>query len=191
MKDEIDRDILKTKANKWNASVGIEGHDNTKSDRQQLFEIKTGLADERATHKTRDQPTYSGTDTRDAYHTGWEVSNQTVHHRDAARTLQATRGPIMAKTMHTAERILIGSENQYTNPEALSGAISEGMRTHKDNTREERERLTKEVAHELPRASEQVINATVLRRMYEADLRANDLSDPELTLKPDCKKTLK
>lgn len=54
MKDEIDRDILKTKANKWNASVGIEGHDNTKSDRQQLFEIKTGLADERATHKTRD-----------------------------------------------------------------------------------------------------------------------------------------
>ena len=48
-----------------------------------------------------------------------------------------------------------------------------------------------EVMHELPRASEQVINATVLRRMYEADLRANDLSDPELTLKPDCKKTLK
>lgn len=156
-----------------------------------MFEIKTGLADEKATHITKDQMTYAGTDTRDAYHTGWEVSNQTVHHRDAARTLQATRGPIMAKTMHTAERILVGSEKQYTNPESLSGAISEGMRTHKDNTKEERERLTKEVAHELPRASQQVIDATVLRRMYEADLRANDLSDPELTLKPDCKKTLK
>ena len=54
VKDEIDRDILKTKANKWNTSVGIVGHDNTKSDRQQLFEIKTGLADERATHITKD-----------------------------------------------------------------------------------------------------------------------------------------
>lgn len=31
----------------------------------------------------------------------------------------------------------------------------------------------------------------MLRRMYEAELRANDLSDPELTLKPNCKRTLK
>lgn len=54
VKDEIDRDILKTKAPKWNASVGIVGHDNTKSDRQTMFEIKTGLADEKATHRTKD-----------------------------------------------------------------------------------------------------------------------------------------
>ena len=45
--------------------------------------------------------------------------------------------------------------------------------------------------HELPRASEEVINATVLRRLYENEQSKNDLADPELTGKPDCKKTLK
>jgi len=75
IKDTIDRDILVTKAPQWNTSVGIVGHDNEKSERNKLFDIKTGLADEKATHKTKDQPTYAGTETRDAYHTGWEVSN--------------------------------------------------------------------------------------------------------------------
>lgn len=55
--------------------MGIVGHNNEKSERNKLFDIKTGLADEKATHKTKDQPTYAGTETRDAYHTGWEVSN--------------------------------------------------------------------------------------------------------------------
>ena len=97
----------------------------------------------------------------------------------------------MAKSMHTAERILITSDKEYNNPERLSSQISEGMRCKKDATREERERLTKEVTHELPRASEQVITATVLRRMYEAELGAHVMQSAELTLKPDCSKTLK
>jgi len=38
------------------------------------MDIKTGVADEKPM-KPKEQGTYSGTDTRDAYHTGWEVSN--------------------------------------------------------------------------------------------------------------------
>jgi hypothetical protein len=48
--------------------------------------IKTGMADEQP-QVTKERQTYDGTDTRDAYHCGWDVSNKTVHHRDAARTL--------------------------------------------------------------------------------------------------------
>lgn len=61
--------------------------------------------------------------------TGWDVSNATVHHRDAARTIQATRGPIMQKTKAHAERIL--NEKGYCNPEALSAGISEQTRQKK------------------------------------------------------------
>jgi len=43
----------------------------------------------------------------------------------------------------------------------------------------------------LPRASEEVITATVLRKIYEQGLANNDLNDKELTLKPNCSKTLK
>lgn len=73
----------------------------------------------------------------------------------------------------------------------LSGNISEAMRMQKLEEKDERLELTKIVQHELPRASEEVINATVLRRMYENELSKNDAADPELTGKPNCAKTLK
>ena len=57
--------------------------------RHGLMEIKTGVADEKPQH-TKDQKVYEGCDTRDRYHTGWDVSNAVMHHRDAQRTLQAT-----------------------------------------------------------------------------------------------------
>jgi hypothetical protein len=47
------------------------------------------------------------------------------------------------------------------------------------------------VRHELPRASEEVITATALRKVYETKIANNDLADKELTLKPNCSKTLK
>lgn len=87
--------------------------------------------------------------------------------------------------------MLCKSIKEYTNPEQLSGNISEAMRRQKEEEKNEREELTKIVQHELPRASEEVINATVLRRMYENVLSKHDAADPELTGRPNCVKTLK
>ncbi len=40
--------------------------------------------------RTRAQEVYVGTDTRDVYHAGWNVSTETINPRDAERFLQAT-----------------------------------------------------------------------------------------------------
>jgi hypothetical protein len=48
--------------------------------------------------KVKMQRPYAGTETRNEYMTGWDVSTLPVGQRDAFRTLQATRAPIMAKT---------------------------------------------------------------------------------------------
>jgi hypothetical protein len=47
IQDTTDRDLLQTKNPQWNTSVGIVGHPNEKSDQHKLFDIKTGLADEK------------------------------------------------------------------------------------------------------------------------------------------------
>jgi len=47
------------------------------------------LKDETIT-EPKPQKVYAGTDTRDAAYSGWNVSVQTVHPRDAERFLQAT-----------------------------------------------------------------------------------------------------
>ena len=89
MKHEIDKDLLGTKKAAWDTSVGIIGNEKPQQHSNTLFEIKRGLKDERITQE-KDQKVYSGTDTRDAYHTGWSVSTETVHPRDSERFLQAT-----------------------------------------------------------------------------------------------------
>ena len=89
MRHEIDRDFLGTKKPAWNPSVGVVGHPLDEQHSKTLFEIKKGLKDEKI-QKLMDSKVYEGTDTRDAYHTGWNVSTETVHHRDAQRFLDAT-----------------------------------------------------------------------------------------------------
>jgi len=89
VKHEIDRDFLGTKQPAWNSSVGIVGHPKEEPVSKQLFEIKKGLKDEKIT-KLKEPRVYAGTDTRDAHHTGWNVSTETVHPRDSDRFLQAT-----------------------------------------------------------------------------------------------------
>ena len=71
----------------------------------------------------------------------------------------------MEKTKTNADRIL--GNKGYSNPEALSTGISDGMRQKKISEKEEMEKMTAIVKHELPRASEERITATVLRRVYE------------------------
>ena len=45
--------------------------------------------------------------------------------------------------------------------------------------------------NEYPAATEDFINATVAKKIYEAELAAHIPADPELTLRPDMKKTLR
>ena len=89
VKHEIDRDFLGTKKPAWDTSVGIVGHPHEDQTAKQLFDIKRGLRDEKI-EKVKDQRVYAGCDTRDAYHTGWNSSTETVHPRDSQRFLAAT-----------------------------------------------------------------------------------------------------
>ena len=75
-----------TKKPNWDQSVGIIGNEKPEEHGKTLFEIKKGLKDEKI-GKTKEQKVYAGTDTRDAYHTGWSVSTETVHPRDSERFL--------------------------------------------------------------------------------------------------------
>ena len=89
VKHEIDRDFLGTKRPAWCSTVGTTGHPDNETTAKQLFEIKKGLRDERV-EKVKESRVYAGTDTRDAYHTGWNTSTEAVHPRDSQRFLQAT-----------------------------------------------------------------------------------------------------
>ena len=89
VRNEIDRDFLGTKKPGWDSSVGIVGHEKEELQGKTLFEIKKGLKDEKI-QKIKENKVYAGTDTRDAYHTGWNCSTDKVHHRDAQRFLDAT-----------------------------------------------------------------------------------------------------
>lgn len=70
---------------------------------------------------------YAGTDTRDAYHTGWNSSTELVHPRDSQRFLAATRDPMLNKTRQTNEKVLMNKSKAtgmgYTKPETLSKNI--------------------------------------------------------------------
>ena len=97
VKQEIDRDFLGTKKPAWDQTVGVVGHPHQDPTSKQMFEIKKGLRDEKI-QPMKQPKVYAGCDTRDAYHTGWNGSTETVHHRDANRFLQATRAPMLKKT---------------------------------------------------------------------------------------------
>ena len=51
--------------------------------------------------------------------------------------------------------------------------------------------LTKQVRNDKPTASEEVVNSTVTKLLYEKKLADAKPDDPELTLKPNMQKTLK
>lgn len=89
VKEKIDRDILGTKKPKWTSSVGMVGHPKEEHISKTLFDIRQGLQDE-APGQTRAQHVYEGTDTRDVYHSGWNVSTECVQPRDNERFIQAT-----------------------------------------------------------------------------------------------------
>jgi len=79
----------------------------------------------------------------------------------------------------------------YTNPEQLSKNIQEQVREKKAQDMALREKLSMEVRNEFPGATEEALNAMVTRKIYEIEQKEHVPMDPELTLKPDMKKTLR
>lgn len=79
----------------------------------------------------------------------------------------------------------------YKTPEQLSSEISAQMANEKDMTRDLRAELTQKVQYDMPRATEEAVNGIVTRMINNKLHDAEIADDPELTLKPDCKKTLK
>ena len=105
------------------------------------------------------------------------------------------RDPMLAKTRQTNDKILMNKTKSkgmgYTAPEQLSNNISAGVREKKHSDSELRARLTAEIRIELPAGTEEVINAIVTRKIYEIEQAANVPDDPELTLRPNMKKTIR
>jgi hypothetical protein len=79
----------------------------------------------------------------------------------------------------------------YVCPETLSKNISQSVREKKDADAEIRAKLTAETRNDLPAGTDEVINAIVTRKIYEIEQAANIPDDPELTLRPDMKKTIR
>ena len=102
---------------------------------------------------------------------------------------------MLAKTRQTNEKILMSKTKTkgigYTAPEQLSKNITQGVREKKEVDAEVRARLTAETRNDLPAGTDEVINAIVTRKIYEIEQAANVPDDPELTLRPDLKKTIR
>ena len=65
------------------------------------------------------------------------------------------------------------------------------MRDKKEADADVRARLNAETRNEFPAGTEEMINAIVTRKIYEIEQASHVPADPELTLKPDMKKTLR
>lgn len=108
VQDEIDKDLLGTKKDKWNGSVSQPKSFNDLNDlneKQKKFLIRKGFLDETYT-RSDPQTTYAGVDTRDVYYHGWDVSVETTPPRDKERQYQMERAFLMNKTITAADKVL-------------------------------------------------------------------------------------
>jgi hypothetical protein len=96
--------------------------------------------------------------------------------------------------MHSEKMLMQSMKDQnkpYKTPEQLSNEISYKVATEKDMTQDMRAELTQQVQYDMPRASAEAVNGIVTRMINNKLHDAEIADDPELTLKPDCAKTLK
>mgnify|MGYP001326815127 CR=1 FL=1 len=102
---------------------------------------------------------------------------------------------MLAKTKQTNEKIIMNKTKTkgmgYTNPEALGTQVGRSVREKKEADAELRAKLTAETRNDLPAGTDEVINAIVTRKIYEIEQAANVPDDPELTLRPNMKKTIR
>ena len=108
--------------------------------------------------------------------------------------LHFRRMPMIDKTKATNAKMLKQKAkrdgNAYVTPEYLGNKIGVDTREKKEEEADLREKLKKQVRNEKPAATEEGVNATVTRLMYEKNLKDAIPDDQELTLKPDMTKTL-
>ena len=102
---------------------------------------------------------------------------------------------MLAKTRQTNEKMIMnktktqGASN--TTPEQLSKNIQTDVRQKKEQDAELRARLTAETRNDFPAGTDEAINAMVTKKIYEIEQQAHVPKDPELTLRPDMKKTIR
>ena len=105
------------------------------------------------------------------------------------------RDPMLTKTRQTNDKLLMNKTKTkgmgYVAPEQLSNNISANTREKKNADSDLRARLTAETRNDLPAGTDEVINAIVTRKIYEIEQAANVPDDPELTLRPNMKKTIR
>lgn len=112
IKSEIDKDLFNLKKPKWNASVlksGLPAYDN---DYNNLFAIKKGFKDF-APLPPKDPKVYEGTDTRNQYHTGWNVSNQVPIPLHKQKSIAEETAMRVAKTKETNERLVTNYKSPF------------------------------------------------------------------------------
>uniref|UniRef100_A0A7S3HX71 Uncharacterized protein n=1 Tax=Favella ehrenbergii TaxID=182087 RepID=A0A7S3HX71_9SPIT len=80
---------------------------------------------------------------------------------------------------------------EYTRPEQLSKNIQKQVREKKEADTEIHNKIKAEVRNEFPAGTDEAINAMVVKKIYNLEQAEHVLSDPELTLRPDVKKTIR
>jgi len=78
----------------------------------------------------------------------------------------------------------------YKPPQQLTKDLCEKYRNEKDESEHLKETFKQKVTYEMPRASKEKIESHVHKKLYEYRHNAVEPVDPELTLKPNMKKTL-
>mmetsp|Transcript_16070 Transcript_16070/g.27123 ORF Transcript_16070/g.27123 Transcript_16070/m.27123 type:complete len:293 (+) Transcript_16070:231-1109(+) len=211
IKEEIDKDLLGTKPQKWNQSVNLPrskaGHEQEMggtfqdlNNNHQKFMISKGFFDETFC-RTKPQTTYAGCDTRDVYYHGWDVSYETTPPRDKERQYQIERAFLLDKTSRISDNIIKknnGKErqvygiatNRYIKPEEISAKINTKLREEKNEEMQLWQELLEKARHEMPGASEQKLQAIVFSKIQNIKHGKKEEPDPELTFKPDISKSM-
>ena len=102
---------------------------------------------------------------------------------------------MLAKTKQTNEKMIMNKTAAkgigYTKPHEHSVNIQRNVRNQKEADADLRFRLTAEVRNEFPAGTDEFVNSTVTRKIWEMEQASHVPPDPELTLRPNMKKTLK
>ena len=122
-----------------------------------------GLKDETFT-KLKPNRTYAGTDTRDVYNDGWNVSTQAVSPVRDQRAIADYTDYSVAKTRTKNEHLLAGI---YKSPYAIAKQMSESHKRERAEFRSMRSELLKDVIFEYPQASMTRADALAYKAMRD------------------------
>jgi len=183
----VDPDILGLRKKDWNSSVSVPVNAQEEDFERKLTKIKLGFFDT-PLPKYRPNKIEAGTDTRDQY-TGWNVSVQPASKFQNQNNIDSLTNHAMTKTKKTFNKI-----NDYKAPTETIRLFNETLRQEKRDEKEIREEFKRKIKFENPAATENRINATVNRLVYEhkkETLRPQSENLSEETFKPDLGKTMK